>query len=351
MALFDYGNTRLRARLANLQAMDKLESLAELGSIDSLLSALTKTPYRASIETALTFAHGYTCLSQALRMELANIARDVNAFYSDFEGKLVGMIFLSDDLLNLKTIVRGQLHDIPPAEFEDHFLASGSIPMPFLKELARAKTLDDAIDRMVVFGLAVAQPLVALRGQKDTLTAAEVNLALEQWYYRQVKAGIKGRDENSALLRRFFDIQADIANLNTLLRRVTAPEEFGTEGIARYLVEPGAFSRALLEELSEAETVEQATRPLFATPYREPLKRALAAYAQTSRLSVFEREMRVYLLGWLAGLPRQYPLGIGVPLGYYGRKRIEIRNLRFIGKGILSGIEPRAIKASLLRAA
>ena len=349
MALFDYGNTRLRARLSSLQPIEKLESFADLTSIDSFLSLLTKTPYKESIEAALTYAHGYNCLSQAMRMELENIASDLSRFYQDAEGKLVSIIFMRDDLLNLKTIVRGQTHEIPLDEMEDSFLSLGTIPLAFLKELAKAKNLDDAVNKMVVYELPPAQVLLELRTEKISLNASEINLTLEKWYFQKIKELLKGSSENIQLLQEFYAIEADITNLNTILNMVSSPERFANTEIKLYLIAQGNISPKVLLKSSKSDSIEEVVRGLFATKYGEYLKKGLDCYKNTHLLSEFENQLRMYMLNWQSKLPRLNPLGIGVPLGYYARKRSEIRNLRWIGKGIASGFEARYIKENLVR--
>jgi vacuolar-type H+-ATPase subunit C/Vma6 len=349
MALFDYGNTRLRARLSNIQSFEKLESLADLTSIDSFLSALTKTPYKESIETSLTYAHGYACLSQAMRMELGCIADDLGRFYQDAEAKLVRIIFMRDDLLNLKTIVRGQTHEIPLDEMEDSFLSLGTIPLAYLNGLAKAKDLDDAVNKMVVFQLPAAQVLLQLRTEKEKLSSSEISLVLEKWYFQKIKELLKGNSENTQLLQEFYAIEADITNLNTILRAVSFPKRFEGLALEEFLIEQGNFSHKTLHKLSKSGSIEDVIRPLLASKYGVYLKKGLEYYADSRHLSEFENQLRVYMLAWLTKLPKLYPLGIGVPLGYYGRKRMEIRNLRWIGKGIASGFEARYIKENIMR--
>lgn len=349
MALFDYGNTRLRARLSNIQPIEKLEFFADFTNIDSFLSALTKTPYKESIETALTFAHGYACLSQAMRMELVNIENDLNRFYQGAEGRLVSIIFMRDDLLNLKTIVRGQTHEIPLDEIEDSFLSLGTIPLAYLNELAKAKNLDDAVNKMVVYQLPVAEVLLKLRTEKESLNFSEINLVLEKWYFQKIKELLKGSSENILLLQEFYAIEADITNLNTILRMVNLPDGFDYSNIEEYLITQGNITHKVLLKLSKSGSVEEVIRPLLSAKYGVYLKKGMECYADTHLLSEFENQMRMYMLNWLAKLPKLYPLGIGVPLGYYSRKINEIRNLRWIGKGIDSGFEARYIKEYLVR--
>ena len=70
MADFDYGNTRLRAMKSRLIPRRTLEGLAEAGSVQGLINALTDTAYREAVEAALVRLVGMDCLAEALRNDL-----------------------------------------------------------------------------------------------------------------------------------------------------------------------------------------------------------------------------------------------------------------------------------------
>ena len=53
MSGFDYGNARLRALKSKLLSQRDLDALAESGSLQGLIAAMTKTAYRKPIEAAL----------------------------------------------------------------------------------------------------------------------------------------------------------------------------------------------------------------------------------------------------------------------------------------------------------
>jgi len=139
--------------------------------------------------------------------------------------------------------------------------------------------------------------------------------------------------------------------LNTLLRFVGAPESYSKieGGIENYLISPGNFSTQKLIRLSKVNDVKKVIESLFFTTYGKFLRKALECYENTQLLSEFENQMRMYALDWLSRLPKQYPLGIGVPLGFAAMKKSEIRNLRWIAKGIQSGFEPAYIRENLER--
>jgi ATP synthase A1 C subunit len=351
MALYDYGNTRLRARISRLQPIQTLESFSDLTTIDSFISALTKTPYRESIETALTYAHGYACISEAMRRELHGIVTDLTRFYEGDIREKVSVIFRRMDLLNIKSILRGLSHEARLEDVTDSLSPLGTIPNPILMQIAKSKDVYDAIGRIAVYQLPMAEPLMSLKAHSQQLTATKIELTLEKWYFSNIMQDLKGNLEEQRILREYYALEADIVNLNNVLRIVASPESYEKldGNIQDYLIEPGNISTHSLLQLSKLTTIEQVIQSLSYTRYKKYLQKALDCYKDTNQLSEFENQLRMYGLKWLAGLPNQYPLGIGVPLGYEARKKSEIRNLRWIAKGIQSGFDPGYIKENLER--
>jgi ATP synthase A1 C subunit len=349
MALYDYGNTRLRARISRLLSTQTLESYSDLTSIDSFVSALTKTPYKESIETALTYAHGYGCVAEAMQRELKKIVTDLNRFYEGNAQENVDVIFRRMDLLNIKAILRGLSHEVHIEDVTSAFSPLGTIPNPILLQIAKSKDVSEAISRIVVYQLPVAKPLMELKARSKKLNSADIELALEKWYFNQIDIDLKSKSEDIRILREYYAIEADIVNLNTVLRFVSAPEALSkTEGgIENFLISPGNISMHKLIRLSKMPDVKKVIESLFFTKYGKFLRKALECFQDTQLLSEFENQMRMYSLDWLSMLPKQYPLGIGVPLGYAAMKKSEIRNLRWIAKGIQSGFEPSYIKENL----
>ncbi len=351
MVLYDYGNTRLRARISRLQSYKALESFSDLTSIDSFVSALTKTHYKESIETALTYAHGYACISEAMQRELKGIVIDLNRFYEGDACQKVSMIFRRMDLLNIKAILRGLSHEAHIEDVTSAFSPLGTIPNPILLQIAKSKDVYEAISRITVYQLPMAQPLMELKARLQNLNSSDIELALEKWYFMQVKEDLKGNSEDTRILREYYAIEADIVNLNTLLRFVNSSETYDRtqSDIESYLISSGNITLRQILSLSKMSAVEDVIRILFSTEYGKFLQKALECYSDTKLLSEFENQLRMFALNWLAGLPKLYPLGIGVPLGYTALKRSEIRNLRWIAKGIQSSFGPEYIKDNLER--
>ena len=78
--MFDYGNARLHAMKSRLLSRDELERLAEAGSLQGLIAALTNTPYRKAVEIAITYTTGMGCIHEALRVDLVTQLQKIRQF-------------------------------------------------------------------------------------------------------------------------------------------------------------------------------------------------------------------------------------------------------------------------------
>lgn len=349
MAQYEYGNTRLRARLSQLMTYEMMISFSELTSVDSYISSLTRTPYRESIEYALTFAHGYGCITQALQREAGLIYQDLQRFFSGEEAEKIELIFLREDLKNIKAILRGLSHDNPLETIITSFTPLGTLPRAILTQIAKSGSVDEALSKMVIYDLPIAEPLMALRASMDHPTSADMEMCIEKWYFERIDHLISGNSEDARLLREYHAIEADIVNFNSVLRFVTTPqaEEELHGSLQDYLIPHGTLPISRWQQLAESHSVEELISSISPSPYDRDLRIGLECYRNTGNLSEFEANLRTFLVRRIARFARLYPLGIGVALGYVTRKRSEIRNLRWIAKGIASAFEPDYIRENL----
>jgi vacuolar-type H+-ATPase subunit C/Vma6 len=351
MALFDYGNTRLRARLSEALDEETLESFCDLPSLDSFISALTKTPYQQSIETALTLSYGYSCILETKRLELINLEKDLNRFYEGDAHSMVMAIFWQEDLTNLKAIIRGIGHRVPMELVTEALTPLGTIPYRILEDIARSKNLEEVISRIVVHQLMISKPLLLLQAMKEESDSVKMEMTIEQYYFEMLPEIPRGNHENIRLLKDWISFEADVINLTTVIRKILESElnPGKNENPETYLVHSGKISMDTWMRLTHESQIEDLIESLYKTRYQQSLRTALSQYQETNQASVFEYLLRAEMLKWEAKLPRKYPLGIGVPLGYVAIKKNELRNLVWIAKGILSGFEPHFIKANLVR--
>lgn len=357
MAGYDYGNARLRAMKSRLLSGNELERMAEAGTLQALIAELSKTPYRRSVETALARVSGLECISVALHNDLETTMKKIRRFYSDRAGEMMGVVLRTYDIRNLKAILRGLTKRVLPGEILFTVVPAGELTDDILSELSRAADPRAAIDLLATMALPFSLPLLRLRSERPGAETPEMELKLDQWYFREAFNYLKRKQQSGGVLFSALQLDADITNLLTVIRFAYAPEEhnflrdwLGVDDITSIFVGPGKLSFDLLTNAGNQETVDAAVETLVEAAYEAPLKAGMVEFTSTGRLSVFEKQLNRFRLDWLSRLIGRDPLGIGVVLGYLALKTAEISNIRWIAQGIVLGMPANNIRSELVYA-
>lgn len=351
---YEYGNARLRVMKARLLSKHELESLAEAGSLQGLIAALTKTVYQKSIEAALTRGAGMYCIDEALKTDLVNAVGKIRGFYRDGAGRMVMLFLRGYDIHNLKAILRGLSKNAPAGNILNVLLPVGELPGSLLRQLAQLNSPSEAIDQLASMGVLFAGPLLNQRAESPGSETFDMELALDQWYYEQVCQTLRGETGMVDTLSAALVLEADLINTLTVLRFAQFPHErdalrdrLGTAEIEPLLIGPGHIPLEVLASAFRQDTVAAAVETLSGTAYAPALRAGLDVFTHSNRLSDIERHMKRYRLQWMAGQVTQDPLGIGVVLGYVALKINEINNIRWIAQGIYLGLSVQGIRAEL----
>jgi len=354
MSGYDYGNARLRAMKSRLLPRRELDTLVETGSLQGLISALTKTAYRKPVEAALARTSGMVCVAEALRHDLVDTLGKVRKFFDGQVGEMVAILLRIYDIHNLKTIFRGLSKQAMTGEVLSTLLPIGELKDDVLSELASVPSPRAAIDMLVSLGLPFARPLLKLRAEHPGAGVPEMELALDQWFFKQTYAYLQGIHHTGNVLYSAMNLEADLINLLTILRFAHAPGErkflnewFHTDKLDHLFVGPGNLSFVSLSHAGNQITVNAAVETLGKTQYEAPLKTGVRAYTHSVLLSDIEKQLKRFRLAWMSKQIDKDPLGIGVLLGYQALKVNEVSNIRWIAQGINLGLKPEAIRKEL----
>jgi len=354
MADYDYGNARLHVMKSRLLSSRELETLADTGSLQGLIAALTKTVYQKSVEAALTRAAGMQCIDEALRSDLVNTVGKIRGFYMEGAGKMVAIILRTYDIHNLKAILRGLSKNVPAGDILTVLLPIGELNISTLRELAQLNNPREAIDLLASMGLSFAWPLLNMRAEAPGAETFEMELALDKWYYEEARQTLRSETGMVDPLSYVLALEADLANVLTVLRFAQFPHErdllrdrLGTDEIEHLFIGPGRIPFELLANACRQDTVIAAIETLSGTFLEPALRAGLEVYTHSNRLSDIERQLKHYRLKWLAEQITKDPLGIGVILGYVALKVNEVSNIRWIAQGINLGLKADAIRGEL----
>ncbi len=349
MSFFDYGNTRLRAKVSRLLSMRLLDRLSETASMDVFLSALTKTSYQSVVEEAYATAHGLECAENALTMDMVKLAGDLKKYYSEQSAEYIQLILNRYDLLNIMVILRGLNHHLPSAEIKRSLFMMGSISKPILMTLAESLNTADAINKMISFQMPLSFPLMQFLREKKAITDDTVNFFLQRWVYQDLFSHLDLRDENARILSAVMKTEIDCANLLAIIRwKITRKEvKLGMDELMARMIPDGSLSIQKLKHAAEISTLKEMILSIRSLPYYSVLNQALFEYDQHKRASAFENALDLYQAKNNVRLIKSNPLGIGVPIGFLSLKNYEVRNLRWIAYGIHFGFTPQIIKDGL----
>ena len=354
MPNFDYGNARLRARKSRLLSQRELDSLVGAESLNGLISVLIKTAYRKPVETALTRTSGLDCITESLHYDLLSAFGKVSNYYDGQAGELVAIVLRRYDLHNIKGIIRGLSKNVEANEIMTTLMPVGELDTNILAELVRSSDPRTAIDLMAMMGLIFSQPLIKLRSERPGATIAEMELALDRWFFQETFHYLENVPRDGKVLLDAMQFEADLINIFTMLRFVSLPGErrhlhewLHNEDFDALLVGPGRLPFAVLNRSSQQDTVAAAVEIIDQTLYGPALKAGVSKFAKSSLLSDIEKQLKRFRLEWMSAQIAKDPLGIGVLLGYIALKTNEVNNIRWIAHGINLGLSADAIRSEL----
>ncbi|MHC4938855.1 MAG: V-type ATPase subunit [Planctomycetota bacterium] len=285
---WDYGNARIRALRSRLLDARRYGDLLRAPSVEAMLGALAATPYRPDVERAFVQAHDLRRLDEVLRIHLSRIFRALPSWFEGAARVAIERLMAVWDWHNVRTILRGRARHLPAAEIEPLLIPAGRLGAGELAALARQETVGD------------------------------VSMLLRAW-------GLPARPQDWAA--RLDPATIDRLNVIHALRLRAARRQDGVE--AREAPLPGgSLGPSLLDDLAHADE-------RTAAPLPRPWPERLAGWVEDGDLPRLERELLERELRTDARLFAHCdPLGPGIPRAYVASKRLEVRNLRCIGRGI-----------------
>lgn len=353
MSGLDYGNTRVRARRAQLLRAAGYALLLAADTMDRLLGLLGDTPYRPDVEAAVARYSGGERLDAALRSHLARSLRDVLSFYQDPQVPEVTLLLERWDVRNLRVILRAKAHPAPGFDVDAVTIPAGNLAEADLAELAAQDGVRAVIDLMIAWGLPspyIARQLVVARGAyEESGDAVVLEDALNRAYASRLADYLAGagRSEPVVLLQR----EIDATNIVTALRLFAARQRgelADDEDVDRFLP-GGEVGLGALQAAATAASAGDAVGALRAPSRIAGFEAALTEWGDNRDLVRLEQTCASAVFRSAARLvQRTDPLGPGVPVTYVFAKETEVRNLRWIGRGIIHQLSRDDVAAHLV---
>jgi len=353
---YGYANARLRAMKSRLLTRSDYTSLLDEHTVEDVVARLTHTVYQPEIDAALVKASGWKCLSEALRLHLANTLARITKFFSGTPLHLWNILISRWLVFNLKTILRGQAHSVPAAEILDALVPAGDLQESDYNRLVQQPSVRATVDLLATWNQPYARPLLAAMPQYTSSgDLAELELALDRARYQAAFKELADLDDDNAdMVRSRLRDEIDVTNILTVIRlsqwggsNARLSQRYGSTAPAPLLIKGNGLATQRLMAYKEVPALDQIVRDLSATSFGDALARGQARFNDKQTLSSFEDELGAKLEQENIALFHHDPLSIGIAIAYLAALVKEARDLRLIGRAKAAGWKREEIEKEL----
>jgi V/A-type H+-transporting ATPase subunit C len=336
---YPYVTARVRAKRAFLLPRETYDKLLMM-DVYEITRFLGESIYKKEItELSLTY-EGSELIELALNKNMAEVFHQILEFCEDDLQTMVAAYLEHDDILNIKTILRGKIYNAKSEEIMRAIRATGKYLEEYWRDIIqRSKTLEETVQNLS--GNTYYDLLLMLQEQwKLNLSVCENKL--ERQYYDNLQHAVKPHSEANTLFVEFIRQEIDLLNLKTLL--MTKYEEVEDEDVSSMMLPNGQLSEKTLERLIQTPDFKAFLEELQTLPIAEAIRNQFETIATTGSLSFVIRALEKEYLRRVTKSSHAHPLSILPVIDYLTRKRIEVDNLRILVRGKEKGLPDQIIR-------
>ncbi|MBZ3935396.1 ATP synthase A1 subunit C [Methanimicrococcus blatticola] len=345
---YPYAVTRIRAMRVKLFPRDAYPRFLNM-SLDEITRKIGESEYKQDIDELSREYTGVNLIEHALNRNMAESSQKVLRITEGEPHELVREYLRVFDIDDIKTILRGKLHNIPEDQILQALVTGGALRYTFLSGLV-TKNVDEIIASFS------DSPYGPILKRFDGTNFPEIENELDKFYYENLFEAIglpssADRKQFDQFVRR----EIDIKNLSLLLRvkKYEALENAESEGtqciiedVSSMMIPHGlALDTDKLKSLCYDDFIEA----LRLTPYWDVIS-AVLENADLKSVSLTDVEARLtrFNLTKVTENSRRFLISIIPILEFIIYKSNEVRNLRIIIRGKSVGMDNELIKDRLV---
>lgn len=347
---FDYGNTRLRARRADLLQDADYERL--LGrSVDGLLEVLHDTHGGPADDGG--GSRPLRRLHTAVQQRLGRSLEDMRSFYRGVALDLVEALLARFDVQNLISVLRARSRSgVATEDVLAAIVPVGWLVEPLVREVLRAQELAGVVDLLARATPEREQAVVLRAGYAEyerTGDLAGLERSILGEHAARLAARLVSAGPDGVTLRTFAQRETDEHNLLVALRLrdAVACGAQGTPPPPETLLVGGSVPVA--EIAATVHAAAPGTVVAALGDRQAGWQVALERWAATGDLNALQRTLeRTALTDAISLFVNGDPLAVDVPLAFTTAKQVEARNLRLLGEASARRMPPEVVRAELV---
>ena len=327
---YAYAVGRIRAMENRLFGKSLIERLIDAPTPAACLPILVDAGYPPFEGSGVPAVRAYV---KSLELCEANVIADLKSFVP--EPELFNIFSLKNDYFNGKLIIKSINNPENEVDLSDY----GTISAKAIK-YAFVEGKYDSLPGNMKNAAKAAIDQLAITGK-----AQFAELILDKAYFDDCYDICKkaARRDTRKFLKAFIQMQADLANITTMLRirQRNMNDKMGLELMQKAYVR-GGISQEIFEKALCEDSLKM-TALFEKTPYEKIISDGLARYEVTNSLSYFEKLCDDFVMLYLTQAGRN-PFGIEALLAFAVGRMREITNIRLVLIGKLNNLQTVAIR-------
>jgi len=343
MSDYNYLNARIKSLKRNLLPKGKLDELFGLEDSEEIKRFFLESAYGTSVSEALAQHPGELGLSLGLSRHIHKTFQNILHWSGEEPKRLLELFLRRYDLHNIKALLRGKNRHLPSETILETLIPVGSLSLEELSELSKQPSLRET----VVLLASWHEPLKkVLRKNLSSLKQEPIDLSpleaqLDQYYYGGIlDALVEEKGDDAILIRRYIQIEIDIANILLLLRL----QDLSRGELSKVIIEGGLLGKGFLFSIAGNLKPTEIIQKFEATYLAKVVRR----WKTKAGLSDLERRLEYYLLEEAGRAERLDPLSVGVALSYFSLLSNELKKIRIILHGKFFKLDEAKLKEELL---
>lgn len=300
-------------------------------------SYLGETPYKDDINHFGINLSGIELIEQALNRNFTRTVQKLKRISPEAYSMIINAYLLRHDIENIKTIIRTKKTGQSPEYAKGLFIPGAIAPLHKLESLMEKGSVEEILK-------ALPSPLNtfyrAYRKREHTKDLAELETALDHFYYSYMLTFSSRIPKQEERLREFLLAIIDAANMLTYLR--LKRENLPNNNIKKHMFLD--TENRLFKRLLKTGTQEEMLKIIKASKYA-PIIDMITEGKSLIPVEIFLSQS-VYRKTLL--FSHKNPLSVDVLLGYLFAKEIEIMNLKKILKAKILGINAEKVEPQLV---
>lgn len=313
-------------------------------SFSEIAKFLQDSTYKKEINELGREYNGADLLELALNRNLAESFKKLIKISPYELGLLIREYAKRKDIEDIKTIIRGKFTNTNEKLILNSITAAGTLSYTFLVSLLKKESVEEVLKDSKIIDFALFAN--GLRDLKEKNSLLGIENTFDKHYYAHLAEFSKILPKEGALFRNFLRKEVEALNILTLLRLKKA--KLGKDAIKEFVIPGGELSGQKIIGLASLEDLEEISRALENTGYRNAISKGIDEFKKNGSLIMLETEIYKHLLKQSILLLHQHPLSVDVILGYMFAKDIEVRNLKIIVKGKQLGLKEEFIESQLV---